>query len=56
MAAAIITVTRTGDTSGTTTVNYFTEDDTATQRSDYEIASGTLTFLPDETSKTFVVL
>ena len=56
LTAAIITVIRTGDTSGTTTVNYFTEDDTATQKSDYEIASGTLTFLPDETSKTFVVL
>ena len=56
LTAAIITVIRTGDTSGTTTVNYFTEDDTATQRSDYEIASGTLTFLPNETSKTFVVL
>jgi hypothetical protein len=56
LTAAIITVMRTGDTSGTTTVNYFTEDDTATQKSDYEIASGTLTFLPDETSKTFVVL
>jgi hypothetical protein len=56
LTAAIITVMRTGDTSGTTTVNYFTENDTATQKSDYEIASGTLTFLPDETSKTFVVL
>ena len=56
LTAAIITVMRTGDTSGTTTVDYFTEDDTATQKSDYEIASGTLTFLPDETSKTFVVL
>ena len=56
LTAAIITVMRTGDTSGTTTVNYFTGDDTATQKSDYEIASGTLTFLPGETSKTFVVL
>ena len=56
LTAAIITVIRTGDTSGTTTVDYFTEDDTATQKSDYEIASGTLTFLPEETSKTFVVL
>jgi chitinase len=43
LTAAIITVIRAGDTSGTTTVNYFTEDGTATQKSDYEIASGTLT-------------
>jgi len=54
------TVNRTGDTSGTATVNYNTFDqsqsDHASQKSDYEIAEGTLTFAPGETSKTFRVL
>jgi uncharacterized protein (TIGR03118 family) len=54
------TVNRTGDTSGTATVNYNTFDESAaghaSQKSDYEIALGTLTFAPGETSKTFRVL
>jgi uncharacterized protein (TIGR03118 family) len=54
------TVIRTGDTSGTATVNYNTfdesEPDHASQKSDYEISLGTLTFAPGETSKTFRVL
>lgn len=54
------TVNRTGDTSGTATVNYNTFDQSqaghASQKSDYEIAEGTLTFAPGETSKTFRVL
>ena len=42
------------------TVDYTTVDETpgtgpATQTSDYEIAHGTLTFAPGETSKTFSV-
>jgi uncharacterized protein (TIGR03118 family) len=51
-----VTVTRTGDTSGTATVNYATVDSSATQKSNYEIAVGKLTFNPGETSKTFRVL
>ena len=55
-----ITVTRSGDASGTATVNYNTMDEPAsghaTQKSDYEIALGTLTFAPGETSKTFRLL
>jgi len=51
-----ITVTRNGDVSGTATVNYATVDRLATQKSDYEIAVGKLTFNPGETSKTFRVL
>jgi CSLREA domain-containing protein len=56
LTAVVITVTRSGALSGTTTVDYRTDDGTANQKADYEIASGTLTFAPDETSKTFVVL
>lgn len=54
------TVVRTGNTSGTATVNFNTFDESqvghASQKSDYEIALGTLTFAPGETSKTFRVL
>jgi uncharacterized protein (TIGR03118 family) len=62
-----ITVIRAGDVSGTATVNYATFDyqpevppmtlpTHATQKSDYEIALGKLTFEAGETSKTFRIL
>ena len=51
-----ITVTRDGVVSSTATVNYATVDTYATQKSDFEIALGKLTFNPGETSKTFRVL
>jgi uncharacterized protein (TIGR03118 family) len=55
-----ITVTRAGDASGTATVNFNTFDESqpghASQKSDYEIALGKLTFNPGETSKTFRIL
>jgi uncharacterized protein (TIGR03118 family) len=55
-----ITVLRSGDASGTATVNVATFDETlpghASQNSDYEIALGTLHFNPGETSKTLRVL
>jgi uncharacterized protein (TIGR03118 family) len=51
-----ITVTRTGDVSGTATVNYATVDDIGNEGSEYEIALGKLTFNPGETSKSFRVL
>src|SRR4051794_33577688 len=55
-----VSVTRQGDASGTATVNYSTFDASqpahASQKSDYEIAEGTLTFAPGETSKTFTLL
>lgn len=54
------TVVRVGDTSGPATVNYNTFDESqpghASQKSDYEIALGTLSFAPGETSKTFRIL
>jgi len=50
-----LTVTRSGDPSSTATVDYRTSDGTASQRTDYTIASGSLAFAPFETSKTFSV-
>jgi hypothetical protein len=52
-----ITVTRSGDTSGPTSVFYFTTDaGVATQKRDYTLAGGTLNFAPGETSKKITVL
>jgi hypothetical protein len=55
-----VTVTRIGDVSGSATVNYNTIDESeaghASQKSDYEIALGTLSFAAGETSKTFRIL
>lgn len=51
-----ITVTRTGDTTGTSTVNFATFGGTSSERSHHIIATGTLTFAPGETSKSFKVL
>jgi uncharacterized protein (TIGR03118 family) len=50
-----ITVTRSGDLSGTATVNYATVDNIASQKSQYEIALGRLTFNPGDSSKSFRV-
>ena len=53
--AAVITVNRVGGNTGTVSVNYTVSNGTALSGSDYTAASGTLTFLPGETSKTFSV-
>lgn len=54
------TIIRNGDTSGTATVNVTTFDESqaghASQKSDYEISLGTVTFNPGESSKTFRIL
>jgi Calx-beta domain-containing protein/uncharacterized protein DUF4214 len=50
-----IKVTRTGDVSGTTSVNFATSDGTATAGSDYTATSGTLTFAPGELSKNVTI-
>jgi uncharacterized protein (TIGR03118 family) len=55
-----VTVTRAGDASGSATVNFNTFDESqvghASQKSDYEIALGKISFAPGETSKTVRIL
>ena len=52
----LLTVNRTGDTSGAMTVTYATTNGSASDRSDYTFAAGTLEFAPGETSKTIPIL
>lgn len=53
--SAMITVTRSGSTTGTSTVSYTTSNGTAISGSDYTTATGTLTFPAGSTSQTFMV-
>jgi hypothetical protein len=53
---ATISLTRTGDTSGSASVDFETSDIGAEQRTDYTVGAGTVTFAAGETSKTFSVL
>ena len=50
-----LTVLRSGDTSGPATIDYASADGTASERSDYLAARGTLHFFPGEVSKTIPV-
>jgi probable HAF family extracellular repeat protein len=52
----VIDVTRTGDASLPVTVDYMVSDGTASQRTDYTFAFGTLRFAAGETSKSFDLL
>jgi hypothetical protein len=56
MTFKTITVLRTGDISGPATVDYTTGGVTASQRTDYTFAVGTLHFGANESSKSFDVL
>ena len=53
--AATFTVTLSGPSLDTVTVDYATGDGTATAPADYSTAGGPLTFLPGETSQTVTV-
>jgi hypothetical protein len=53
--AVSLVVTRSGGSSGTATVDYATQDGSATQKGDYIIERGTLTFANGETSKTIQI-
>jgi hypothetical protein len=50
---ALITVRRSGPPTGTVTVDFATSNGTATATLDYRAVSGTLTFVPGVTSRTF---
>jgi sugar lactone lactonase YvrE len=50
-----VKVARTGDVSGTTSIDFVTSDGTATAGSDYTAVSGTLTFGPGELSKNITI-
>jgi hypothetical protein len=52
---ATVTVSKVGPPGATITVAYSTSDGTAISGSDYTLTSGTLTFGPTETEKTFTV-
>lgn len=55
VGTATLTVTRSGATGGTTTVDYATVNGTAVANADFSSTSGTLTFGPGETSKSISI-
>jgi Calx-beta domain len=54
--AVTITVAREGDTSTSASVSYSTQPGSASERSDFDTASETISFAPGETAKSFDVL
>lgn len=55
-STASFTVTRSGDVSGTSSVDFATANGSATAPSDYQATSGTVTFAAMETTKTIAVV
>jgi len=51
----IITATRSGDTSGISTADFATSNGTASQRTDYLVRNGTMTFAAGVTARSFSV-
>jgi len=56
LTATSVTVLRSGNNNTTASVDFATNDGTATQKQDYTIARGTLTFAPGEVSKSISIL
>ncbi len=56
LGALAITIIRTGDVSGTATIDYWTNDGAAKQKTDFEFAAGSLKFAPGDTAKVFQLL
>jgi photosystem II stability/assembly factor-like uncharacterized protein len=54
--SVVVTVTRSGDTTIASTVDFASTNGTASQLRDYEVANGTISFAAGETSRTFRVL
>jgi hypothetical protein len=55
-SSVIVTVNRSGDTSGVSTVDFASSNGSASQLRDYEVANGRLTFTAGQSSRTFRVL
>jgi hypothetical protein len=56
LGALTVTITRTGNSNAAASVDYLTVDGSAVQKSDFELAIGTVNFAPGETTRTITIL